>query len=135
MKISRRQGIAAAAAAAVLAVGGYLLHVRQQLLKDQFDAIVGHILERGENKKGTDSFVCSEGDMGIWTDRHSIQYERPYPDIRPSSQSRAVKEPNPIIGLFHPIQTFGMFNEQSAGPSTPSKVLQGLADTANEFCR
>ncbi len=47
---------------------------------------------------------------------------------------QAVKEPNPIIAIFNPIKTSGIFNDQYAGPSEPLEVLEGMADTAGEFC-
>jgi hypothetical protein len=132
MGISRGQiGLVAAA---VLAVGGVWLHNRNQALEQFHGGIIKTLQTKGR-QDGSGDFVCTKDDMAIRTDGHSVRYQRPYPSIRPSSMDQAVKEPNPIIAIFHPIKTSGIFNDQYAGPSEPLEVLKSLAGTAGEFCR
>lgn len=138
MGISRKQAIVAAAA--VLAGGGYLLHVRQQLLKDQFDATTQVILQKGVQGTGG-SYSCSnaEGNQRIISDgRTFIQSESGADSLRADAWGRATKTSNSLYSFVQVesvgVNPFGVVGEQPLGGSGRSEVLKGMEKSARELC-
>ena len=144
MKISRRQGIAAAGVAgvsgvvAVLAVGvGRLWSHHSQL--NRFDGIVTALQESGENRvlEGKKTFVCynTARTGGITTDGSVVS-------LKTSSRTvMAAKTEDPllqtlsaIVAVAVPPQSSGMSPRQIFGLDGGSEVLGIFEKSVRDYC-
>ena len=141
MGISRSQlmaGVAGVAGVAVLAGGGYLLHVRQQLLKDQFDATTQVILQKGVQGTGG-SYSCSnaEGNQRIISDGTFIQFTSGGDSLRPDAWLRATKISNSLYSFVQVsvgVNPFGVVGEQNLVFFERPAHLKGMEKKARELC-